>query len=106
MTDEAISPLRRRMIEDMTIRKFSAPRGLMAIRNDGHPVTDLGTTHTKNNASRMDFHVIRSCQSRLLTRSSTRPLVLSPPLVPSPSKSNSIFRSFFDRSSIARCAPL
>jgi hypothetical protein len=33
MTDQAISPLRRRMIEDMTIRKFAAktqlsmPRG-------------------------------------------------------------------------------
>ena len=28
MTDEAMSPLRRRMIEDMTIRKF-APKGAL-----------------------------------------------------------------------------
>jgi hypothetical protein len=30
MTDEAMSPLRRRMIEDMTIRKFVYPRAAQA----------------------------------------------------------------------------
>jgi hypothetical protein len=28
MTDKAMSPLRRRMIEDMTIRRFAPPRPL------------------------------------------------------------------------------
>ena len=31
MTDEAISPLRRRMIEDMTIRKFARGAGHTAL---------------------------------------------------------------------------
>jgi hypothetical protein len=34
MTDEAISPLRRRMIEDMTIRKF-APKTQQDYRQRG-----------------------------------------------------------------------
>jgi hypothetical protein len=34
MTDEAMSPLRRRMIEDMTIRKF-APGGRRRARRAG-----------------------------------------------------------------------
>ena len=40
MTDEAVSPLRRRMIEDMTIRKF-APKTqhdyLQRVKNRGGP---------------------------------------------------------------------
>jgi hypothetical protein len=59
MTDEAMSPLRRRMIEDMTIRKF-APKSDSPSRRPGYP------SYRSISAARRRFRPSRSAGGALI----------------------------------------
>jgi Phage integrase, N-terminal SAM-like domain len=63
MTDEVISPLRRRMIEDMTIRKFAAKTQHDYVQRVKHFATFLGrspTTASREDVRRYQLHLASS----------------------------------------------
>src|SRR6266571_9206879 len=69
MTDEAISPLRRRMIEDMTIRKLSPKTQQGYIRTIKNLATFLGRSPDK-----ASFEDIRRFQLHLATSGVSTPM--------------------------------
>jgi site-specific recombinase XerD len=69
MTDEAMSPLRRRMIEDMTIRKLSPKTQQGYIRTIKNLATFLGRSPDK-----ASFEDIRRFQLHLATSGVSTPM--------------------------------
>ena len=59
MTDKAISPLRRRMIEDMTIRKFAPKTQATYIRAVRNFTVFLGRSPDQANAEDLRFPPLR-----------------------------------------------
>ena len=71
MTDEAMSPLRRRMIEDMTIRKFAPKTQHDYVQRIKNFAAFLGrspnTASYEDVRSRPDRRIIRSARSMIFT---------------------------------------